>query len=110
MATPDQLPYIHDLHAKSLKLSWPPHSELIHMEESNHSLKTVVLSGDEARKMEPDLSFNIAGALWCPQTGIVDSSALMESLEKDILESEGADIAYSTRVIRLDPYRPSIGF
>ncbi|KAJ7179453.1 NAD dehydrogenase [Mycena filopes] len=42
--------------------------------------------------------------LWCPETGIVDSHTLMESLEKDILDSEGGDLVYATRVVRVDPY------
>jgi len=53
--------------------------------------------------MEPDLSDDIAGALWCPETGIVDSHSLMESLEKDIIESDGGDLVYSTRVVRVVP-------
>lgn len=53
--------------------------------------------------MEPSLSDEIAGALWCPETGIVDSHSLMESLEKDIIDSEGGDLVYSTRVVRVDP-------
>ncbi len=30
-----------------------------------------IVSGDEARKMEPNLSENVVAALWCPSSGIV---------------------------------------
>ncbi|TFK73036.1 FAD dependent oxidoreductase [Pluteus cervinus] len=106
VAASEQLPYIYNLHAKSLKLSWPPHSSTT----GNSVLQTNLLTGDEARQMEPDLSPNIAGALWCPQTGIVDSHTLMQSMEADLLNSEGGDIAYATRVVRLDPYENSAAF
>ncbi|KAJ7667671.1 NAD dehydrogenase [Mycena polygramma] len=68
------------------------------------ALSTRLLSGAQAREMEPSLSDEITGALWCPETGIIDSHALMESLEKDIIDSECGDLVYSTRVVRIDPY------
>jgi 2-hydroxyglutarate dehydrogenase len=64
---------------------------------------TCLLSGDEARELEPDLSDDIAGALLSPATGIVDSHALMQSFEYDIIDGNGS-IAYSTRVVRVDPH------
>ena len=54
--------------------------------------------------MEPDLSPDISLALFSPETGIVDSHALMESLEKDIEESGSGSVVYSTQVVRVDPY------
>ncbi|KAG6333891.1 hypothetical protein ID866_5204 [Astraeus odoratus] len=60
---------------------------------------------DEARVLEPELSKDIAAALWSPETGIVDSHTFMESLEKDISESAGGELVYSTRVVRVDPYK-----
>ncbi|KAF9517277.1 hypothetical protein BS47DRAFT_1340032 [Hydnum rufescens UP504] len=63
---------------------------------------TRLLSGEEARHLEPDLSPSIAGAVLSSSTGIIDSHALMQSLEKEIGESEGADIALNTRVVRVD--------
>ncbi|KAJ6627494.1 FAD dependent oxidoreductase [Mycena sp. CBHHK59/15] len=57
--------------------------------------------------MEPDLSGEIMGALWCPETGIIDSHALMESLETDIIDSESGELVYSTSVVRVDPYTGS---
>lgn len=65
------------------------------------------MTGAEARQLEPDLSMDIAAALWSPETGIVDSHSLMKSLEKDIIESEGGELVYSTQVVRVDPYRAS---
>lgn len=64
---------------------------------------TSLLSGDEARELEPDLSDDIAGALLSPTTGIVDSHALMQSFESDVIDGNG-HIAYSTRVVRVDPH------
>ncbi|KAF8665796.1 hypothetical protein AX16_000241 [Volvariella volvacea WC 439] len=100
----DQQAYIENLHSKSFKLQWPPYSDAAGV--GFNALQTQLLSGDEAREMVPNLSPNITGALWCPQTGILDSHAYMESLEKDIINS-GGDLAYATRVVRLDRYKPS---
>ena len=71
---------------------------------STQVLPTQLLSGNEARELEPDLSPDIASALLSPETGIIDSHSYMESLERDIMESENGDIAYSTAVVRVDPY------
>ncbi|KAF5370003.1 hypothetical protein D9758_001360 [Tetrapyrgos nigripes] len=103
VATDAQKSYIEKLHEKSLRLSWPPHAQ-----PSNPDitvLPTELISGDEARRLEPDLSQDISAALWCPETGILDSHTFMESLEKDIMDSEGGELAYETRVVRVDPYR-----
>jgi len=99
VATAEQRSYIENLHNKATKLQWPPHYT-----SNSPVLPTKLISGDEARSMEPDLSKDIAAALWCPETGILDSHSFMESLEKDILESEAGDLAYATRVVRVDPY------
>jgi L-2-hydroxyglutarate oxidase LhgO len=63
-----------------------------------------LISGAEAREMQPDLSPDIELALHSPQTGIIDSHALIESFEQDIGESEGGELVYSTQVVRVDPY------
>ena len=62
-----------------------------------------LLTGDEARELEPDLSPDIKSALLSTETGIVDSHALMESLERDISESESGSVVCGTRVVRVDP-------
>ncbi|RDB20492.1 L-2-hydroxyglutarate dehydrogenase, mitochondrial [Hypsizygus marmoreus] len=106
VARVDQQSYIENLYHKSLQLGWPPHS--CH-EPGQPVLPTTLLSGDQARDLEPDLSKDIVAALWCPETGILDSHSFMESLEKDIIDSEGGDLVYSTSVVRVDPYEPSRG-
>ncbi|KAF8318963.1 FAD dependent oxidoreductase [Clavulina sp. PMI_390] len=64
---------------------------------------TRILTGDETHQLEPDLSPAIAGALLSPTTGIVDSHALMQSLEADVVSANG-NVAYETRVVRIDPH------
>jgi 2-hydroxyglutarate dehydrogenase len=105
VATETQRPYIEGLHAKSLKLKWPAHSS--NKDDHDVVLPTTLLSKAEVREMEPDLSEDIVAALWSPKTGIVDSHAFMESLEKDIMESEGGELVFATEVVRLDPYKGS---
>ncbi|KAJ7122776.1 NAD dehydrogenase [Mycena epipterygia] len=100
VATEKQRPYIEALHAKAQKIGWP--SSFTTARDAI-ALPTQLLSGADARQMEPNLSNEITGALWCPETGIIDSHALMESLEKDIIDSDSGDLAYSTRVVRVDP-------
>ncbi|KAH9947249.1 NAD dehydrogenase [Amylocystis lapponica] len=102
VARNNQRSYVEDLHAKALKLPWPTRS----MPGDGPTLPTELISGDDARRMEPDLSKDIAAALWSPETGIVDSHTFMESLEADITSSEGAELVYGTRVVRVDPYSP----
>ena len=103
VAHESQRSYVEDLFHKSRSLSWPPHSALHLADEP--VLPAALVSGDHARELEPDLSKDITTALWSPETGIVDSHAFMESLEKDILESEGGELVYSTRLVRVDPYK-----
>ncbi|KAF8138161.1 pyridine nucleotide disulfide oxidoreductase-like protein [Boletus edulis] len=103
VAQENQRSYVEGLFEKSRSLSWPPHSAP-HL-PSESVLPTTLLSGDHARELEPDLSKDITSALWSPETGIVDSHAFMESLEKDILESEGGELVYCTNVVRVDPYK-----
>lgn len=105
VAKADQRPYIENLHRKSLSLGWPPRSTL-HSSDSM-ALRTELLSGEEARTLEPELSTDVIAALYSPMTGIIDSHSLMESLEKDIIDSDGGELAYSTRVVRVDPFQPS---
>jgi 2-hydroxyglutarate dehydrogenase len=54
--------------------------------------------------MEPDLSPEIAAALWSPETGILDSHSFMKSLEKEIEDTGAGELVYSTRVVRVDPH------
>ncbi|XP_006460122.1 hypothetical protein AGABI2DRAFT_202848 [Agaricus bisporus var. bisporus H97] len=111
VAKESQMDYIRNLHSKSLKLRWPSHSlrepSLEADSRGQLALPTELLDKRRAHDMEPDLSENVVGALWCPLTGIVDSHSFMESLEKDIIDSENAELVYSTRVVRVDPYTRS---
>ncbi|WP_112662060.1 NAD(P)/FAD-dependent oxidoreductase [Microvirga flavescens] len=56
------------------------------------------LTGEEARRLEPNLS--CTGALFSPETGIVDTHALMLALQGD-LESAGGVIAFHAPVARI---------
>ena len=94
----EQREYLAKMHAKAQALRAPPHW--------NHSidpqvLPTEILSGDAARERVPQLAREISSALWSPSTGIVDSVALLTSLEKDIRDA-GGTIAYATRAVRID--------
>ncbi|KIS67195.1 uncharacterized protein UMAG_05061 [Mycosarcoma maydis] len=64
---------------------------------------TRLITGQEARKLEPHLSNDIAWALLSERTGIVSSHELMASLERELLEAENAEIVYDTKVVRIDP-------
>jgi 2-hydroxyglutarate dehydrogenase len=94
----EQREYLAKMHAKAQALRAPPHW--------NHStdpqvIPTEILSGDAARERVPQLAREITSALWSPSTGIVDSVALLTSLEKDIRDA-GGTIAYATRAVRID--------
>lgn len=95
VAHPHQHDYIEKLHAKAQRLRIPtvPHP----------AVPTRLIDGKEARQMVPCLSPSITAALWSPETGIVDSHALMQALEKDILDSPQSELVHSTRVVRVDP-------
>lgn len=60
------------------------------------------LSGEEAKKMEPDLSENTVAAVFSPETGIIDSHGLMDSLERDITNTGQGELVMGTRVVRID--------
>lgn len=90
--------YIEALHAKAVKLEWSHHRD----RDGGVAVPTQLISGAEARAMEPALSKEIVAALYSPQTGIIDSHALMSSLESSILESEGGEIVYNTSLVRID--------
>jgi len=101
----DQRLYIEGLHAKASKLPWPKYSS--NDTGNKPVLPTELLSGDQARELIQGLSNKIAAALWSPETGILDSHSFMESLEKDIIDSEGGELVYDTMVVRVDAYKRS---
>jgi L-2-hydroxyglutarate oxidase LhgO len=95
VAHSSQLDYIRGLHEKAQTFG--------KTEDGQHLVPTSLISGDEARDLEPDLSPQIAGALVSPETGIIDSHGLMESFEKDIQDTDSSELVYDTRVVRVDP-------
>jgi len=94
----EQRGYLNNMHAKARAIRAPPHWD--HSSDPQ-VLPTEILGGDAARARVPELAPEITSALWSPSTGIVDSAALLSSLEKDIGDTGGA-IAYSTRAVRID--------
>ncbi|KAH8118484.1 NAD dehydrogenase [Phellopilus nigrolimitatus] len=102
-----QRAYIESLHKKAVSLKWPVPPLSVYAEDRQPvgpALPTELISGSKARELEPDLSPEIAAALFSPETGIIDSHTYMESLERDIIESENGELVYSTAVVRVDPY------
>ena len=102
----DQRSYIESLHTKACKLPCPKYSSRLGA-QGQRILPTELITGDQARELVPDLSSQIVAALWSPETGILDSHSFMESLEKDIMDSEGGELVYDTSVVRVDVYKPS---
>ncbi|KAH7344999.1 NAD dehydrogenase [Rhizoctonia solani] len=108
VARKGQEEYLHKLYAHAQALKWPPFSGSSSI--SSPVAPTRLISGDEARQLEPDLSREITTAVESPETGILDSHSFFESLEKLIGESEGAgSVTFGTRVVRVDPYVPQPG-
>lgn len=108
VARKGQEDYLRKLHAHSQALRWPPFSDP--KLGGSAVAPTRLISGDEARSLEPDLSPEITAAVESPETGIIDSHSFFESLEKLIDESEGAaTLTCGTKVVRVDPYVPQPG-
>ncbi|WWC92313.1 uncharacterized protein L201_007267 [Kwoniella dendrophila CBS 6074] len=112
--TESQIPYLQKLQKHSRHSSFLTNSNDI----ESSKIHTKFLNGEEARELEPDLSKNVIGALLIPSTGIVDSQGLVDSLSREIEESdyniddfssslekenrgEGI-IVLGTRVVRID--------
>lgn len=62
-----------------------------------------LITGDEARKLEPDLGKDVGWTLESSRTGIVSSHELMAMLERQTLDSESAEVVYDTNVVSLQP-------
>jgi L-2-hydroxyglutarate oxidase LhgO len=71
--------------------------------KANGVENTEMIGGNAARAMEAELS--CIGALWSPETGIIDSHGYMLALEGD-LEDHGGMIAFETPVERLSYKAP----
>lgn len=61
-----------------------------------------LLSGDQARELEPELHPDVALAVHSPETGILDTHGLIAKLEEEILEQDTGSVLVGTRVLRLD--------
>jgi L-2-hydroxyglutarate oxidase LhgO len=59
-----------------------------------------LIGGNAARDLEPEL--NCLAAVWSPETGVIDSHALMLALQGD-LEDRGGMIAFATTIERIEP-------
>ncbi|EJD01297.1 NAD dehydrogenase [Fomitiporia mediterranea MF3/22] len=111
VAKESQRGYIESLYKKVQSLSWPEAVQSTDYPPEGPPIPADLISGSAARELEPDLSPEISAALLSHETGIIDSHSFMESLERDIMESENGELVYSTSVVRVDPYdrsrRPS---
>lgn len=105
--------YIEMLAAKARKMQWPvtvkckdwgADIDTAAYPSEGDAVPTRLLSGGEARTLEPDLSKDIVAALLSTETGIIDSHAFMSALEEDISATENGELVYSTSVVRVDPY------
>lgn len=77
---------------------WPKLAEIMARAEANGVEEMRWLTGAEARAMEPEL--RAVAALYSPQTGVVDSHALMLALQGDA-EAAGAVFAFRSPVRRV---------
>jgi 2-hydroxyglutarate dehydrogenase len=66
------------------------------------SVPVRLISGQEARELEPDLSEDVCGALLSPETGIVDAHSLIERMETEMVDNADAATVYGTSVVRID--------
>ncbi|GAB5458705.1 MAG: NAD(P)/FAD-dependent oxidoreductase [Henriciella sp.] len=74
-------------------------AEIVARAERNGVEKLAILSGDEARAMEPALHPGISAAIHSPVSGIFDSHGYFLALQGE-LEDEGGMIAFETPVER----------
>ncbi len=121
--TRKQIEYLDNLHTHTqdpLFESWQ-----IPGGEKNIGVPTYFLSADETLEMEPDLGRNVYASMYSPESGVVDSHKLMESLEIEITggsvgdsgagataKGDGNDngsVVLGTKVVRIDPYRDESG-
>ncbi|WWC72578.1 uncharacterized protein I206_106540 [Kwoniella pini CBS 10737] len=115
--SPSQIPYLEKLHKHSQDSSFLSNPNDI----STSSIFTKLLSGEEARELEPDLSKEVCKGLLIPSTGIIDSQGLVDSLSREIEESEYNQesltedrgegiIVLGTRVVRIDKEKKGNGW
>ncbi|GAA5874565.1 hypothetical protein JCM16303_002906 [Sporobolomyces ruberrimus] len=95
----DQAKYLDKLFERSQKLR----------EDKIGDVPLEWLTGQQVRELEPDVGDGIVSALRSTKTGIVDSHSFMENLEKEIIDSDGGELVYGTRVVRIDRHDPPGG-
>lgn len=62
-------------------------------------IPTEVLSADQVKEMEPNLSFDIVGATYYPKDAHLHPGSLMDKL-KALLKKNGVDIVFNTEITR----------
>lgn len=83
-----QIPYLDDLQTHTQHPSFLRGMDTGSSMDNNSVIPAYFLNGDDARDMEPDLSPDVCAALLVTDTGIVDSATLVESLSREIEESD----------------------
>ncbi|KAG8906254.1 hypothetical protein FRB99_007316 [Tulasnella sp. 403] len=109
VALPHQKEYLEKLHAHCNAFRYPSSTPQSLLTSAKSPVPTTLITGEEARELEPDLHPDIALALWSPETGILDSHSFMNNLEGDIQASGAGEIVYGTKVVRVDPSSASAG-
>jgi 2-hydroxyglutarate dehydrogenase len=112
----DQIQYLDELHAS---LQHPILESPTHSPVTGLGVPTYFLGPNEAADLEPDLGPNVLAAMLSTESGIVDSHALMESLEMEIngqlpdqiteRDAGRGSVVLGTKVVRIDPYRDESG-
>ena len=63
-----------------------------------------MISGDEARMMQPGLSGKVIGAMYCPTTGIISPFSLVLAAAENAMDN-GVSFMFNTRVKQIEPDR-----
>lgn len=69
--------------------------------QNEFGVETEVLDGDEVREMEPGVSEEVIGALYCPNDGVADHTAITRSLAR-AAQDHGATVREHTPVRELE--------
>jgi 2-hydroxyglutarate dehydrogenase len=100
--TKSQIMYLDRLHSDLQEpiLNDPSYSP------SGEGVPTYFILPNECKDMEPDLGSNVLCAMLSTESGIVDSHAVMDSLQVEVQEERGegsGSVALGTKVVRIDP-------
>lgn len=69
-----------------------------------------LLDRSQASELEPDLTHEVGACLFSPETGIVDSHALMSTLENLMDQCDNGAIVLNTSVVRIDKAESKSGW